>query len=182
MNPLNRFFLLFLNLGTNLDKFSILDLFQVMFEIRDSISHVLEVSHYGFVELVGVLGKGLMDFFLGSGYVFVCLLNWFRKSDQSFPIIRWNICNIFEFIKMLSMFKQTLKLMILWVNSRDICWYHVHFDGDWIEARLGWWPWHSKKLLLLWIKTFKENNWNELKGLFCFYFHLLLLDEIDYWY
>lgn len=75
MNPLNRFFLLFLNLGTNLDKFSILDLFQVMFEIRDSISHVLEVSHYGFVELVGVLGKGLMDFFLGSGYVFVCLLN-----------------------------------------------------------------------------------------------------------
>ena len=75
MNPLNRFFLLFLNLGTNLDKFSILDLFQVMFEIRDSISHVLEVSHYGFVELVGVLGKGLMDFFLGSSYVFVCLLN-----------------------------------------------------------------------------------------------------------
>jgi hypothetical protein len=75
LNPLNRFFLLFLNLGTNLDKFSILDLFQVMFEIRDSISHVLEVSHYGFVELVGVLGKGLMDFFLGSGYVFVCLLN-----------------------------------------------------------------------------------------------------------
>lgn len=75
MNPLNRFFLLFLNLGTNLDKFSILDLFQVMFEIRDSISHVLEVSHYGFVELVGVLGKGLVDFFLGSGYVFVCLLN-----------------------------------------------------------------------------------------------------------
>lgn len=75
MNPLNRFFLLFLNLGTNLDKFSILDLFQGIFEIGDSISHVLEVSHYGFVELVGVLGKGLMDFFLGSGYVFVCLLN-----------------------------------------------------------------------------------------------------------